>query len=154
MSSAAVLSTCTDRKEDSAARSKFRRPGSVRANPRIRDPWPSPRSAQASLRRTGQLSTRPSAAPSGSEPSRRMHSPLIIMFSQMCTARAAYSLGLAEAGGERHRGGERLLRLLGEAGEHRRQEQAGHDGDDADAVARRSRATGKVMEATPPLEAE
>src|SRR5690242_18204015 len=45
-------------------------------------------------------------------------------------------LGAAEARGERHARAERLARLLGEAGHHRRVEQARGDRADADAVLR------------------
>src|SRR5690606_8352734 len=44
-------------------------------------------------------------------------------------------LGAAEAAGERHRGGERGLRRLGQPAQHRRLEDAGGDRHDADAVA-------------------
>src|SRR5580692_11282754 len=43
---------------------------------------------------------------------------------------------LSETGGERHRGAERILRGLRQAGHHRRQEDAGRDRIDPDAELR------------------
>src|SRR5262249_21749839 len=89
-----------------------------------------------------------------SEPSRRMHSPLSMGFSQMWTASAAYSPGSprregkgTEAASDFCASSERLANL----GVRKRPGMM---------VARRmpsrerSRATGRVMAATPPLEAE
>ena len=68
-----------------------------------------------------------------SAPSSRMTSPLSIVFSTMWMASAAYSSGAAEARRERDLAAERVARLLGQAREQRRVEQAGRDRADADA---------------------
>ena len=55
----------------------------------------------------------------------------------MCIASEANSSGLPEPVRERNRGGERILRLLRQAAEQRRQEQAGRDGEHTDAELRK-----------------
>ncbi len=69
-------------------------------------------------------------------PSRRMTSPFSIGLSTMCSASAAYSAGLAEPGGVRHHGAERVARLLWQLAEQRGVEQARGDRDDPDEQAR------------------
>jgi hypothetical protein len=63
-------------------------------------------------------------------------------------------LRLAQARREGNRGAERLLHCVGHAIHHRGPEDARCDGVDADAERASSRAIGKVMPTTPPLEAE
>jgi hypothetical protein len=71
-----------------------------------------------------------------SAPSRRMVSPLSMVFSQMCLTSAANSAGLAEARGKWNAFAERVLHLGRERSHHGRGEDSGRDGDDANAEAR------------------
>ncbi len=71
-----------------------------------------------------------------SAPSRRMVSPLSMVFSQMCLTRAANSAGWPRRGGKWNAFAERVLHFGREAGHHRRLEDSGRDGDDANAEAR------------------
>ena len=66
-------------------------------------------------------------------PSRRMTSPLSIVFSTMWSASAAYSSGRPRRGGNGTWRAERVARLLGQAGQQRRVEQARGDRAHADA---------------------
>ena len=65
-------------------------------------------------------------------PSSRMTSPLSIGLLTICSTRAPYSEGSAEAAGVWHLRAEGVLCLLRQALQHRGEEQARGDGDDAD----------------------
>ena len=87
-------------------------------------------------------------------PSRRMHSPLIIGFSQMCTASAAYSLGSPRREGNGTEAASDFCASSERPANIGVRNRPGMMVTTRMPSRDRSRATGKVMAATPPLDAE
>ena len=86
-----------------------------------------------------------------SAPSRRMAVPLSMSLSMMAATMRGIFLGPPEAGRERDAGFQVLAEILGHALQHRRLEQARHDGHHPDAVARQVPRDGKgEPDARPP----